>query len=152
MINARAETVATSPAFRAAFRQRRCLVLADGFYEWQRQEKRKQPFYLRMQDDSPFAFAGLWDHWDGPDGQVIESCTLITTVPNDLVRPVHNRMPVILPPDQYELWLDPTMREVKVLESLLQPYPEEAMKAYPVSQLVNIPANDDPQCIEPLAA
>ena len=152
MINARAETVATSPAFRAAFRQRRCLVLADGFYEWQRQEKRKQPFYLRMQDDSPFAFAGLWEHWDGPDGQVIESCTLITTVPNDLVRPVHNRMPVILPPDQYELWLDPTMREVKVLESLLQPYPEEAMKAYPVSQLVNIPANDDPQCIEPLAA
>lgn len=152
MINARAETVATSPAFRAAFRQRRCLVLADGFYEWQRQEKRKQPFYLRLQDESPFAFAGLWEHWDGPDGQVIESCTLITTMPNDLVRPVHNRMPVILPPDQYELWLDPTMREVKVLESLLQPYPEEAMKAYPVSQLVNIPANDDPQCIEPLTA
>ncbi len=154
MINARAETVATSPAFRAAFRQRRCLVLADGFYEWQRKEheKGKQPFYLRMKDESPFAFAGLWEHWKGPEGEVIESCTLITTVPNDLVRPVHNRMPVILPPELYGLWLDPEMHEVKQLQSLLQPYPQEAMEAYPVSTMVNMVRNDDPQLIEPVAA
>lgn len=154
MINARAETVSTSPAFRAAFRQRRCLVIADGFYEWQKAEKgnTKQPFYLRMKDESPFAFAGLWERWKNPDGGTIESCTLITTVPNDLVRPVHNRMPVILPPTLYERWLDPEFQEVDALKELLQPYPQEAMETYPVSKLVNVPSNDDPQCIEPLAA
>jgi putative SOS response-associated peptidase YedK len=152
MINARAETVATTPAFRAAFQQRRCLVVADGFYEWQRVGKGKQPFYIRMEDESPFAFAGLWEHWEGSGGEVVESCTLITTTPNDLVRPIHNRMPVILSPEHYAMWLDPRMQEAKTLQQLLQPFPDDAMTAYPVSQMVNIPANDDPQNIAPLAA
>ncbi len=152
MINARAETVATSPAFRGAFRRRRCLIPADGFYEWQRQGRYKQPFYLHMRDGSPFAFAGLWEHWKGPEGQVIESCTLITTEPSELVRPVHNRMPVILDPDDYALWLDPGMNDVEPLKALLRPYPPEQMEAYPVSQMVNSPANDDPACIAPLAS
>ncbi len=152
MINARAETVATSPAFRGAFRRRRCLVPADGFYEWQRQGRQKQPFYLHMRDGSPFAFAGLWEHWKGPEGQVIESCTLITTEPSDLVRPVHNRMPVILAPDDYALWLDPGVQDVEALKALLRPYPPVQMEAYPVSQMVNSPANDDPACVVPLAS
>jgi putative SOS response-associated peptidase YedK len=151
MINARAETVATSPAFRGAFRRRRCLVPADGFYEWQRQGRHKQPYYLHMRDGSPFAFAGLWEHWKGPEGKVIESCTLITTEPSDLVRPVHNRMPVILAPDDYALWLDPGVQDVEPLKALLRPYPPEQMEAYPVSQMVNSPANDDPACVAPLA-
>ena len=150
MINARAETVATSPAFRAAFRQRRCLVPATGFYEWQRLERRKQPFYIRMRDGLPFAFAGLWEHWEGPDGAAIESCTLITTEPSELVRPVHDRMPVILDPKDYELWLDPGVRSPERLQSLLRPYPAEKMLAYPVRPWVNNPAHDDPECIEPL--
>lgn len=152
MINARAETVATSGAFRRAFRSRRCLVPADGFYEWQRLERRKQPFYICMRDGLPFAFAGLWEHWEGPEGKVIESCTLITTEPNDLVRPVHDRMPVILDPADYELWLDPAVREPEMLQPLLRPYDAAKMVTYPVSTLVNNPANDDPECITPLPA
>jgi putative SOS response-associated peptidase YedK len=152
MINARAETVATNPAFRSAFRRRRCLVPATGFYEWQRQERRKQPVYIRMHDEQPFAFAGLWEHWEGPEGTPIESCTLLTTEPNDLVRPVHDRMPVILDPKDYELWLDPDVQDPARLQPLLRPYASEQMVAYPVSQLVNNPANDVPETIEPLAA
>ena len=152
MINARSETVATNPAFRSAFRRRRCLVPATGFYEWQRQERRKQPVYIRMHDGQPFAFAGLWEHWEGPEGTPIESCTLLTTQPNDLVRPVHDRMPVILDPKDYELWLDPDVQDPARLQPLLRPYASEQMVAYPVSQLVNNPANDVPETIEPLAA
>ncbi len=151
MINARAETVATNPAFRSAFRRRRCLIPSTGFYEWQRVERRKQPFYIRMRDGLPFAFAGLWEHWEGPDGAAIESCTLITTEPSDLVRPVHDRMPVILDPKDYELWLDPSVQTPDRLQPLLRPYPSEQMVAYPVSPWVNNPAHDDPECIAPLA-
>ncbi|MGD8463717.1 MAG: SOS response-associated peptidase [Anaerolineae bacterium] len=149
MINARSETVAEKPAFRAAFRRRRCLVVADGFYEWQKQNGNKQPYYIHLRDGQPFAFAGLWEHWEGEAG-VIESCTLLTTEPNELVRPVHNRMPVIVKPDDYELWLDPEMQQPERLQPLLGPYPSAEMDAYPVSRRVNRPQNDDPQCIEPL--
>src|SRR6476469_2163807 len=122
MINARAETVAEKPAFRTAFRQRRCLIVADGFYEWQRLERKKQPFYYRLQDQQPFAFAGLWEHWQSPEGDPIDSCTILTTQANELLAQIHDRMPVILPPDRYDLWLDPTMRQPEPLQSLLQPY------------------------------
>lgn len=151
MINARSETAAEKPAFRAAFRRRRCLVLADGFYEWQRLERGKQPFYIRLHDGKPFAFAGLWEHWKGPDETTIDSCTLLTTEPNDLIRPVHNRMPVILAPEDYDLWLDPGVQEPELLHPLLRACPSENMHAYPVSKWVNNPRNDDPRCIEPPA-
>jgi putative SOS response-associated peptidase YedK len=161
MINARSETVAEKPSFRAAFRRRRCLVLADGFYEWQKLERGKQPFYIRQRDGRPFAFAGLWEHWQEPDdtsgsspsGQrlVIQSCTLLTTAPNDLMRPLHNRMPVILHPSDYELWLEPGVQQPDLLQPLLRAYPPEGLEAYPVSRFVNRPGNDDLRCIEPLA-
>ncbi len=152
MINARAETVATKPAFRRPFRERRCLILADGFYEWQRQERRKQPFYIRLRDGHPFAFAGLWERWAPQDGQPLDSCSIITTVANDLIQPLHVRMPVILSPVDHEAWLDPSIREVERLQPLLRPYPPEEMEAYPVSTRVNNPANDTPECIERLMA
>ena len=150
MINARAETAATKPAFRAAFRRRRCLVLADGFYEWQRQGRGKQPFYVRLRDGRPFAFAGLWEHWAAADGEAIDSCTLLTTTPNSLIRTFHHRMPVILDPGAYALWLDPAIQDADRVQSLLRPYPPDAMTAYPVSPRVNNPANDAPDCITPL--
>jgi putative SOS response-associated peptidase YedK len=151
MINARSETVAEKPAFRAAFRRRRCLVVADGFYEWQRQNGSKQPFYIHFHDGRPFAFAGLWEFWKGPDDVTIESCTLLTTQPNDLLRSVHNRMPVILHAKDYDLWLDPKVQQVEKLQPLLLPYPSDEMHAYPVSRFVNSPKNEDARCIEPLA-
>ena len=151
LINARSETVADRPAFRAAFRRRRCLVPADGFYEWQKQNGTKQPFFIHLQDGRPFAFAGLWEHWQDPDGGIIESCTLLTTRPNELVRPLHNRMPVILHPRNYVLWLDPETEDANVLNRLLDPYPSGEMEAYPVSRYVNSPQNEGPGCILPLA-
>ena len=150
MINARSETAAEKPSFRAAFRRRRCLVAADGFYEWQKLNDGKQPFYIRLHDGKPFAFAGLWEHWEGPDGAVIESCTLLTTEPNDVIRPLHNRMPVILQPRDYDLWLDPEVQQTEQLQPLLGPYLPGDMEAYPISRWVNSPRNDDPRCIEPL--
>jgi putative SOS response-associated peptidase YedK len=154
LINARAETVAEKPAFRSAFRQRRCLVLADGFYEWQQQEqkKQKQPFYFRLSDEQPFAFAGLWERWEDATGEEIESCTLLTTEPNELMRPIHNRMPVILDPKDYDLWLDPEVKKSELLQPLLRPYPTEEMTAYPVSKAVNKPSNDSTECIERVEA
>jgi putative SOS response-associated peptidase YedK len=149
LINARAETVGEKPAFREAFRRRRCLVLADGFYEWQKQDGGKQPFYVRMRDGSAFAFAGLWERWKGPEGN-IESCTLLTTQPNELMRILHNRMPVILEAKDYDLWLDPGIRQTDLLLPLLRPFSAEEMEAYPVSRRVNSPDNDDPRCIVPL--
>ena len=151
MINARAETVADKPAFRAAFRRRRCLVPADGFYEWQKQNGSKQPFYIRLQDGRPFAFAGLWERWQDKEGGVIESCTLLTTRPNELIRPLHNRMPVILHPHNYAVWLDPEVEDLDVLRRLLDPYPPGEMEAYAVSRYVNAPRNEGPDCIAPLA-
>jgi putative SOS response-associated peptidase YedK len=151
MINARSETAAEKPSFRKAFRKRRCLIPADGFYEWQKRNNGKQPYYVRMKDGSPFAFAGLWETWGGDGKDEIRSCTILTTDPNELLAPIHNRMPVILYPENYELWLDPDVREVELLSSLLNPYPGDAMDAYPVSRRVNSPANDEPSCIEPAA-
>jgi putative SOS response-associated peptidase YedK len=151
MINARAETLAQKPAFRDAARLRRCLVVADGFYEWQRLPDRKQPYFIRLRDGGPLAFAGLWERWEDDQYGLIESCTIITTSPNDLVRPLHNRMPVILAPADYDRWLDPGVRSVAAIHGLLRPLPAELMDAYAVSTLVNRPANDVPACIEPLA-
>ena len=148
MINARAETVATKPAFRRAFKERRCLLLADGLYEWQRQERRKQPFFIRLRDGRPFAFAGLWEHWEGSEGMAIQSCTILTTTSNEVVGRIHDRMPVILNPTDYDRWLDPSIQEPAVLQTLLRPYPADEMMAYPVSTRVNNPANDSPECVE----
>ncbi len=150
MINARAETVETKPAFRRAFRERRCLILADGFYERQKQDRRKQPYFIHLRDERPFAFAGLWERWAPQDGQPIDSCTIITTVANDLIQPLHVRMPVILLPADCEIWPDPGVREAERLQPILRPYPVEEMVVYPVSTRVNNPANDTPECIDPL--
>jgi putative SOS response-associated peptidase YedK len=138
------------PAFRVAFRKRRCLILADGFYEWKKEGRHKQPFHIRLRDGRPFAFAGLWEHWEGPEGKVIDSCTILTATPNELLRPLHHRMAVILPSIEYDLWLDPGVQEVERLQPLLRPFPAEEMTAYPVSTVVNNPRNDTPSCIEPL--
>ena len=138
MINARAETVAEKPSYRKAFKERRCLILADGFYEWQKTDDGKQPFYIRMEDESPFAFAGLWESWQ--NGKEIRSCTIITTAPNEVAAPIHDRMPVIVHPEDYEMWLDPDFDEREPLTTLLKPFPAEAMEAYPVSRRVNRPA------------
>jgi putative SOS response-associated peptidase YedK len=150
LIIAQAETAATKPAFRAAFRKRRCLILADGFYEWKKENRHKQPFHIRLRDGRPFAFAGLWERWASSEGTAINSCTILTATPNDLLRPLHHRMAVILAPADYDLWLDPGVHEVERLQPLLRPYPAEAMTAYPVSTTVNNPANDTPGCIAPL--
>jgi len=150
MINARSETAATKPTFRKSFRERRCLILADGFYEWKREGSRKQPFYIKLRDGEPFAFAGLWDHWHPSDGQPLETCTILTTAPNAVLQPIHDRMPVILPPTAYSVWLDPAMRDVESVQALLTPYSGEGMIAYPVSTRVNRPANDSPDLVESL--
>jgi putative SOS response-associated peptidase YedK len=151
MINARGETLAEKPAFRAAFRRRRCLVLADGFYEWKKipDSKSKTPMYIRLESGKPFAFAGLWEIWNSKDGSTILSCTIITTEPNELVSDIHNRMPVILHPDSYSLWLDPGEPDARQLTGLLKPYPAELMAAYPVSTLVNNPRHESPSMIVP---
>jgi putative SOS response-associated peptidase YedK len=152
MINARSETAADKPSFRAAFKYRRCLVPADGFYEWQKVDGRKQPVRIQMQDGGPFAIAGLWEHWQSPDGSEIESCTLLTTEPNELLKPVHNRMPVIISPGDFDRWLDPGAQHPGEVQPLLHPYSSEAMTFYPVSTYVNSPHNDDSRCIEPLSS
>ena len=150
MINARAETLSEKPAFREAFRERRCLIPADGFYEWRRVGSKKQPFYFRLRGGRSFAFAGLWERWEG-QGAAVESCTLLTTDANDLLRPVHERMPVILNPEDYETWLDSSVRGTERLRPLFAPYSPEEMDFHPVGMRVNSPKNDDPACIEPLA-
>jgi len=149
-INARAETVASKPTFRSAFRQQRCLVVADGFYEWQKREHRKQPYYIHLRDKRPFAFAGLWERWEG-DADAVDSCTIITTQSNELTAPLHDRMPVIIHPKDYAAWLNPGATQVHALQSLLRPYPPEEMSAYPVGTHVNNAANDGLECIEPLS-
>lgn len=151
LINARAETVAEKPAFRSAFKRRRCLVIADGFYEWQRQQGKKQPFYFRLKDGQPFGFAGLWEIWHSPQGEEITSCTIVTTTANELLEPIHDRMPVILAPEDYDLWLDTGVQTPEKLQPLLDPYPAQAMTAYPVSNLVNKPQHNSPECIIPLS-
>jgi putative SOS response-associated peptidase YedK len=152
MINARAESLAEKPSFRNAYRRRRCLILADGFYEWKQSPslKSKQPVYIRIKSERPFAFAGLWEIWKSPDGSEIRSCTIITTQPNSLLEPIHNRMPVILPPNAYNLWLASEDRQPAQLNDLLIPYPSDEMIAFPVSKMVNSPQTDSPDLIKPL--
>jgi putative SOS response-associated peptidase YedK len=150
MINARAETLAEKPAFRAALRRRRCLIPADGFYEWQGTGKSKQPFFIHFRDDRPFAFAGLWESWEGPDNSAIESCTIITTEANELVRPIHDRMPVILPPEAHIHWLDSSIDKFEDIAALLVPFSSGEMDAYPVTTLVNKPTHDEPGCVSPI--
>lgn len=149
-INARAETVVTSPSFRGSFRSRRCLIPTDGFYEWAKTGKTKTPYCFVMADGSLFAFAGLWDRWAGPDGKPVETCSIITTMPNALIADVHNRMPVILRPDDYNLWLDPGFNNINDLSSLLVPYSAKLMRKFAVSTRVNSVKFDDPACVEPV--
>ncbi|MCA9067573.1 MAG: SOS response-associated peptidase, partial [Planctomycetaceae bacterium] len=146
MINARAETLAEKPSFRVAFRKRRCLVLADGFFEWQKVEGAKRPHFIHRQDDAPFAFAGLWDHWQ-QDGKEIQSCTIITTTANSLMEPLHNRMPVILSEETFPIWLDPEFQNRNALQDLLRPCNADLLEAYPVSTQVNNARNDVPECV-----
>jgi putative SOS response-associated peptidase YedK len=151
MINARAESVREKPSYRHSFQRRRCLVPADSFYEWQKQpgSTRKQPMRILLQSEQPFAFAGLWDQWNSPDDRVIESYTIITSEPNDLIRPIHDRMPVILHAKDHERWLDPAYADTDVLARLFVPFPASEMKTHPVSTKVNNPKFDDPSCGEP---
>lgn len=148
MINARAETVAEKPSFRAAFKRRRCLVLSDGYYEWKKEGKTKQPFYIRMNDERPFAFAGLWETWRDEHDEPIESCTIITTTANELTKSLHERMPVILEDVDYDTWLDRENEDRGALEQLLQPYESSQMSVESVSTHVNSVKNDDVRCIE----
>jgi putative SOS response-associated peptidase YedK len=150
MINARAETVAEKPSYRASFKRKRCLVPADGFYEWQATGGRKQPFYFRFEGGGPFALAGLWDRWEKGEGEPVETFTILTTEPNEVVAPVHKRMPVILDREGMAIWLDPAIEDAERLTPLLGPFPTSGMEAYPVSTYVNSPGNDTPRCIEPL--
>ncbi len=147
MINARAETIHEKPAYRTPFARKRCLILADGFYEWKQLDKSKQPHYISLASGGLFAFAGLWDHWTSPEGDGRRTCTIITCEPNELMEQLHNRMPVILDKDVMWDWLNPTATPIE-LKAMLVPY-AKAMKAYPVSHLVNAPENDTAECIRP---
>ncbi|MBE7534578.1 MAG: SOS response-associated peptidase [Anaerolineales bacterium] len=151
LINARSETLAEKPSFRGSLKYKRCLVFADGFYEWKthRGKKAKTPFYIYMKDRQPFAFAGLWDTWSSSDGSYLRSCALITTVPNKLMETIHNRMPAILHPRDYAAWLDPSAQTPNQILPLIKPYPAEDMDAHPVSALVNNAHVDAPEMILP---
>ncbi len=151
MINARAETVAEKPAYRTAFRQRRCLVPASGFFEWQKRGKAKRPYLIGIEGREAFAFAGLWERWEGAEAEAIESFTIIVTEANARVRPIHERMPVILDPADYGPWLEEGVEASTRAHALLAPYPAEAMTAHAVSTRVNSPGNDDPECLEAIA-
>jgi putative SOS response-associated peptidase YedK len=145
--------VATKPSFRTALKRRRCLIAVDGFYEWQTVpgQKVKQPFLISLKDEKAFAFAGLWEYWTDPDGKPVESCAIITTDANEIMAPVHNRMPVILDPADYDAWLDRSQQDVAAVQPLLKPFDSERMHLVPVSTLVNSPRNDRPECVQPLA-
>jgi putative SOS response-associated peptidase YedK len=146
LINGRCETVLEKPAFRESFRMRRCLIPADGFYEWKKTGKQRQPFHFGMKDDSLFAFAGVWDRWRSPSGQVLESCSILTNAPNELLEDVHDRMPVILPRRHYQTWLTAPTAEAERLAELLVPFDASLMRRYAVSALVNKPQNEMPEC------
>jgi putative SOS response-associated peptidase YedK len=147
MINARAESLAEKPSFKRLLHSKRCLIVADGFYEWKQGNGQKTPMYITMKDDEPFAFAGLWDTWKSPDGEQLRTCTIITTGPNEVVAPIHNRMPAILLPEAREAWLDPAIKDDELLAHLLAPYPSDAMTARAVSRLVNDPKYDSPDVL-----
>jgi putative SOS response-associated peptidase YedK len=150
MINARSETASVKPAFRDALKSRRCLIPADGFYEWKREGKTKQPFCFEVNQGQLFAFAGLWDRWKDPSGNWIKTCSILTTAPNAVTEFVHDRMPVILGPDSYDLWLDPGMTKVEAVSDMLRPFDARQMRSYPVSTRINHVANDDEECSRPV--
>ena len=150
MINARADTLATKPPYRAPYKQRRCLIAADGFYEWKKTGSAKQPYFIRLRGGQPFAFAGLWDHWEVEGEALIESCTIITCDANQLVAGIHDRMPVILPPKLYDSWMNPKQTYMDALSDLLKPYPDLLMEAWPVSRGVNSPKNNTADLLEPV--
>ena len=171
LINAKAETAHEKPSFRAAFKKRRCLIPADGFYEWTTVDPEagvtlfgdlapapkggkpiKQPYYITLREGGPFAIAGLHEYWEGVDAGPIESCTILTIDPNELVRQYHNRMPAIVKPEDYDLWLDPEPKPAELLQALLQPFPASEMAAQPVTRRMNNPRFDDPSCVMPLVA
>jgi putative SOS response-associated peptidase YedK len=149
LINARAETVTDKPSFRNAFKRRRCLIPADGFFEWQKSNGKKQPMYIHAADGRPFALAGLWEVWQDPQGSTLQSCTILTTAPNELMSTIHDRMPAIIEQEDFGAWLDPGPNPDDALH-LLRPYPAAMMAAYPVSTAVNSPSNDTPECIQPI--
>jgi putative SOS response-associated peptidase YedK len=150
MINARSETAATKPAFRESLKSRRCLIPADGFYDWTRDGKTKRPYCFEVNEGELFAFAGIWDRWKDPSGNWIKTCSILTTTPNAVTSPVHDRMPVILDPDSYDLWLDPGMMDVSATSELLKPCDARLMRCYPVSSWINSVANDDEECSQPV--
>lgn len=149
MINARSESVHEKPAFRHAIRYRRCIIPAGGFFEWLEGGGKKMPRYVRLRGGAIMAFAGIWDHWKDSAGETIETCSILTTSSNELIQPLHDRMPVILRPEHYDLWLDPATTDTEKLKPLYQPCPADLMELYPVSTLVNSPRNDSPDCISP---
>jgi len=150
MINARSESASTKPAFRDALKSRRCLVPADAFYEWSRTGKAKQPYCFEVNEGALFAFAGIWDRWKDPNGKTVETCSILTTTPNAVTSAIHNRMPVILNPDGYDLWLDPGMQNVAAASELLRPCDARLMRCYPVSTRINHVSNDDEKCSRPV--
>jgi putative SOS response-associated peptidase YedK len=146
MINARSETLTEKPSFRGPFKNSRCLIPADGFFEWKREGRLKQPYYIRLKSKEVFTFAGLWSYWMGSDGSELLSCAIITGTPNELIKPIHHRMPIILPEARREEWMDLTLHDVGQLLTMLQPYPSDDMEAYPISTFVNSPANNSSEC------
>lgn len=150
MINARSETAHEKPSYRGALKRNRCLVVTNGFYEWKKEGDHKQPWCIRAKEDAIFAFGGLWTCWNGGDAP-LESFTILTTGPNTLLAPIHDRMPVIIQPEDYETWLNPAVENLEVLQSLMEPVDSSLLHAFPVSRHVNRPANDDASCIEPVS-
>jgi putative SOS response-associated peptidase YedK len=148
MINARAETAAEKPSFRNAFKKKRCLIVADSFYEWRRTDGEKTPMRIKLKSGEPFAFAGLWESWKSPEGKTINTCSILTTKPNELMAAIHDRMPVVLSKEAEKIWLDPTVQDPEVLGELLKPFDAKEMEAYEVSEAVNSPKNDGPELIE----
>lgn len=151
MINARAETLAEKPSFKKSLLTRRCLIPADGFFEWRQEGKNKTPVYVQMKNKSLFAFAGLWDEWHSPDGSILETCTVITVEANSLLRKVHHRMAAILDPKEEELWLDGKVKDLDKLLAALKPYSEEEMELFDVNKSVGNTSFDSPECIKPLS-
>jgi putative SOS response-associated peptidase YedK len=151
LINARAETLLDKPSFRDAFKKRRCLIIADSFYEWKRYgHKTKAPMRIKLKNNQLFAMAGLWERWKSPSGNMVYSCSVITTLPNELMKEIHDRMPVILTPEDESVWLNPNTEDLTHLNQLLKPLPEDLMEAYEVSQFVNSPKNNSPNLIQPI--
>jgi putative SOS response-associated peptidase YedK len=149
-INARSETAATKPAFRDPMKLRRCLIPADGFYEWARKGTLKQPYCFEVREGELFAFGGIWDGWKNPEGQWVKTCSILTTTPNVVTSAIHDRMPAIIDPESYDLWLDPGMRDLAAISQLLKPYDARLMRSYPVSTRLNHVANDDDECSRPV--